>query len=74
MREEMNRTHWTPGSLVKFDFIYGGCKLNNKLATYLGPEFIHRPDGVIIENHYIKVGRKSQAFLLCDFKDLQNTL
>jgi hypothetical protein len=53
MREEMNRTHWTPGSLVKFDFIYGGCKLNNKLATYLGPEFIHRPDGVTIENHKV---------------------
>ena len=29
---------------------------------------------LIFYNHYIKVGRESQAFLLCDFKDLQNTL
>ena len=49
----MNRTNWTPGSLVEFDFIYGGCDLNNKLATYLGPDFIHRDDGVTITNHKI---------------------
>jgi len=49
----MNRTHWTPGSLVKFDFIYGGCKLNNKLATYLGPAVIRRYDGATIENHKV---------------------
>lgn len=29
---------------------------------------------LIFYNHYTKVERKSQAFLLCDFKDLQNTL
>ena len=53
MREELNRTKWTPGSLVEFDFIYGGCDLNNKLATYIGPDFIYRDDGVTVENHKV---------------------
>ena len=50
--------------LVKFDFIYGGCKLNNKLATYLGPEFIHRPDGVIIENHKVLLMGRIEATII----------
>jgi hypothetical protein len=64
MRKEMNRTHWTPGSLVKFDFIYGGCKLNNKLATYLGPEFIRRYDGATIENHKVLLMGHTGATLI----------
>jgi len=53
-----------PGDLVKFDFIYGGCKLNNKLATYLGPEFIHRDDGVTVENHRVLVVGQAQSALI----------
>ena len=44
-----------PGDLVRFDFIYGGCDLNNKLATYIGPAFILRGDGVTIRNHMVLV-------------------
>ena len=44
-----------PGDLVRFDFIYGGCDLNNKLATYIGPDFILRGDGVTIRNHRVLV-------------------
>jgi len=64
MREEMNRTNWTPGSLVKFDFIYGGCDLNNKLATYLGPEFIHLPGCAIIENHKVLLMGRIDATII----------
>ena len=53
-----------PGDLVRFDFIYGGCDLNNKLATYLGPEFIHRDDGVTVENHRVLVVGQAQSSLI----------
>ena len=41
------------GDLVKFRYIYSGCDLNNKKALYLGEDFIHRADGIIVENHRI---------------------
>ena len=41
------------GDLVKFDYIYSGCDLNNKKALYLGEDFIHRDDGVTVYNHKI---------------------
>jgi len=53
-----------PGDLVKFDFIYGGCDLNNKLAAYIGPEFIHRDDGVTVENHRILVVGRAATGLI----------
>ena len=53
-----------PGDLVKFDFIYGGCDLNNKLATYIGPEFIHRDDGVTVENHRVLVIGRAKSGLI----------
>jgi hypothetical protein len=53
-----------PGDLVKFDFIYGGCALNNKLATYVGPDFLYRSDGVIIENHRVLVVGEAQSQLI----------
>ena len=53
-----------PGDLLKFDFIYGGCDLNNKLATYIGPEFIFRDDDVTIENHRVLVVGRSQSGLI----------
>ena len=42
-----------PGDLVKFDYVYNGCVLNHKLALFLGEYFIHRPDGVTIENYKV---------------------
>ena len=41
------------GDLVKFRYIYSGCDLNDKKAIYLGEDFIHRLDGIIVENHKI---------------------
>ena len=42
------------GDLVKFDRINSHTPhLNNKTALYLGEAFIHRDDGVIIENHRV---------------------
>jgi hypothetical protein len=42
------------GDMVKFDRINSHTpRLNNKTAIYLGEAFIHRDDGVIIENHKI---------------------
>ncbi len=42
------------GDLVKFDRINGHTShLNNKIAVYLGEAFIHRDDGVLIQNHKV---------------------
>ena len=41
------------GDLVKFRYIYSGCDLNDKKAIYLGEAFIHRKDGIVVENHKI---------------------
>jgi hypothetical protein len=42
------------GDLVKFDRINGHTTgLNGRLAIYLGEEFIHRSDGVTVENHKV---------------------
>ena len=53
-----------PGDLVKFDFIYAGCDLNNKLATYIGPDFILRGDGVTVKNHRVLVRGQTQSGLI----------
>ncbi len=45
----------SPGDLVEFDFIYGGCALNNKTALYLGEAFIYRAEGLTVENHKVLV-------------------
>ncbi len=42
------------GDLVKFDYINGHTrKINGRVALYLGEDFIHRDDGVVIENHRV---------------------
>ena len=42
------------GDLIRFGHIYNGCDdLNGRLAVYLGEDFIHRDDGVTIENHKV---------------------
>ena len=44
------------GDLVKFDRINGHTpRLNNKTALYLGEDFIHRDDGVVVENHKVLI-------------------
>jgi len=44
------------GDLVKFDRINGHTThLNNKAALYLGEDFIHRDDGVVVENHKVLI-------------------
>ena len=42
------------GDLVKFDRINGHTReINDKVAVYLGEAFIHRDDGVIVQNHKV---------------------
>ena len=42
------------GDLVKFDRINGHTRdINDKVAVYLGEAFIHRNDGVVIQNHKV---------------------
>ena len=42
------------GELFKFDYINGHThSLNNKVGLYLGEAFIHRDDGVVVENHRV---------------------
>ncbi len=45
-----------PGDLVKFGRINGHTThINNKMALYLGEDFIHRGDGVVAENHKVLI-------------------
>ena len=42
------------GDLVKFDRINGYTRgINDKVAVYLGEDFIHRDDGVVVQNHKV---------------------
>ena len=42
------------GDLVKFDRINGYTSgINDKVAVYLGEDFIHRDDGVVVQNHKV---------------------
>ncbi len=42
------------GDLVKFDRINGHTRdINDKVAVYLGEDFIHREDGAVIQNHKV---------------------
>ena len=43
------------GDLVKFGFVYTDCDLNHKRAVYLGEDFLHRSDGIIVRNHKVLV-------------------
>ena len=52
------------GELYKFGWVYNGCRLNRKLAVYLGPDFIHRSDGEWIENHRVLVVGDSESSLI----------
>ena len=42
------------GDMIKFDRINGHTpQLNNRVGLYLGEDFIHRDDGVVVENHKV---------------------
>jgi len=44
------------GELYRFDRINGHThQLNDRLALYLGEDFIRRDDGVIVENHKVLI-------------------
>jgi len=42
------------GGLYRFDRINGhSTTVNGRMALYLGEDFIHRDDGVTVENHKV---------------------
>ena len=44
------------GNLYRFDRISAHTHhLNGRLALYLGEDFIHRNDGVIVQNHKVMI-------------------
>ena len=43
------------GDLVKFKRLSYETNINNKTAIYLGEDFIHRDDGVTVQNHKVLV-------------------
>ena len=51
------------GKLYKFEgFGYKRSGLQGQHAVYLGEDFIHREDGVVVENHKIlKVGQATPS-------------
>jgi hypothetical protein len=53
------------GKLYRFEgFGYKRSGLEGQLAVYLGKDFIHRDDGVTIENHRIlKVGETNASII-----------
>lgn len=53
------------GELFKFDHINGHTpSLNNKVGLYLGEAFIHRKDGVVVQNHKVlMVGEATPAII-----------
>ena len=43
------------GDLVKFKRLSYETNINNKTAIYLGEDFIHRDDGIVVQNHKVLV-------------------
>ena len=41
------------GDLIKFNYVGGSRHLNGRIGIYLGEDFIHRSDGVVVENHKV---------------------
>jgi hypothetical protein len=41
------------GDLYRFEGFRGAPRLAGKIAIYLGEAFIHRDDGVTVENHQV---------------------
>ena len=53
------------GKLYRFEgFGYKRSGLEGQLAVYLGKDFIHRDDGVIVKNHRVlKVGHSAPTII-----------
>jgi len=53
------------GKLYRFEgFGYKRSPLEGQLAIYLGKDFIHRDDGVIVKNHRVlKVGHSAPTII-----------
>ena len=42
------------GDLIKFNYVNGHpSQINGRVGIYLGEDFIHRSDGVVVENHKV---------------------
>jgi hypothetical protein len=53
------------GDLYRFDRINGHTSaLNDRLAIYLGEAFIHRDDGVTVENHQVLMAGESSPRII----------
>ena len=53
------------GDMIKFDRINGHTsQLNNKVGLYLGEDFIHRDDGVVVENHRVLMNGDPQPRII----------
>ena len=53
------------GDMIKFDRINGHTpQLNNKVGLYLGEDFIHRDDGVVVENHKVLMNGDAQPRII----------
>jgi hypothetical protein len=52
------------GDLYRFERWCAPCRLYGRLAVYLGEAFIHRDDGVTVENHQVlMVGESSPTII-----------
>lgn len=52
------------GDLVKFKRLSYEANINNKTAIYLGEDFIHRDDGVVVQNHKVLVHGESTPTII----------
>jgi len=53
------------GDLIKFDNINGHTTyINDKTAIYLGEAFIHRDDGLVVENHKVLLSGQSAPTII----------
>jgi hypothetical protein len=41
------------GDMIKFSIPWAASRLNGRIGIYLGEAFIHRSDGVVVENHKV---------------------
>lgn len=53
------------GDMIKFDRINGHTpEVNDRIGLYLGEDFIHRPDGMVVENHKVLLLGDTQPRLI----------
>ena len=53
------------GEMFKFGRINGHTsEINNRIGIYLGEDFIHRDDGVTIENHKVLLNGDTSARII----------